>query len=160
MTRQDSLSRLEAGGWTWSIPVPVGPKGANSREHPFVCCAPHRNRDTGKLVPHLSAFDNIILHMCSIELYRYSVSPTETQSECLSPFGKIRRKQSPRCTRRASVKSSLSTLSLIQMHFENSGFNCCKLQNTWRIPGETDVRSSDSSKTSKKKNLVNMNKLD
>ena len=59
------------------------------------------------------------------------------------------------------VKSSLSTLPLIQMHFDNSGFNCCKLQNTWRIPGETDVRSSDSSKTSPLlQNLVNMSKLD
>lgn len=52
------------------------------------------------------------------------------------------------------VKSSLSTLPLIQTHFENSGFNCCKLQNTWRIPGETDVRSSDSSKTSPRSKIL------
>lgn len=68
----------------------------------------------------------------------------------VSPFGKITWEKTPDVCMRLPVKSSLSTLSLIQMYFKNSGFDCCKLQNTWRIPGETDVRSSDSSKTSKK----------
>lgn len=60
----------------------------------------------------------------------------------------------PREPRRGAWSSS-------QMHFQNGGFGCCKRRNTWRSPGETDVRSSDSRKTlKKKKNLVNTSKCD
>lgn len=94
----------------------------------------------------------------SIGFYSYYMTPTY-QRKCSTMWKKFPCKKSPDVCKGFLVIPSLSTLSLIQIYFENSGFDCCKLQNTWRIPGETDVGSSDSRKTIQKI-LVNMNKLD
>lgn len=94
----------------------------------------------------------------SIGFYSYYMTPAY-QRKCSAVWKKILCKKSPDVCEGFLVIPSLSTLSLIQIYFENSGFDCCKLQNTWRIPGETDVGSSDSRKTIQKI-LVNMNKLD
>lgn len=137
----------------WMGPGCHGSRRPESTVSPSLYPAPHRNTNSfpTRQAPLQLHFD------MSVEFYSYYMTPTY-QRECFTT-GKITCKKSPDVCSGFPVTPSLSALSLIQIYFENSGFDCCKLQNTWRIPGETDVGSSDSRKPIQKI-LVNMNKPD
>lgn len=134
----------------WTCPCHCGSQKSKVKGAFFLLLCSRQKQGHPETLPTLGPL-TVLFYTCTPLNSTVILSHPPKSRANVSPFGKITWEKTPDACMGLPVKLSLSTLSLIQMYFENSGFNCCKLQNTWRIPGETNVRSSDSSKTSKKK---------
>lgn len=95
MTRQDSLSCLEAGEWTWNIPPTVNPKEANSRERPFLRRALHTETETPGNRSHTwVSLTTLFYKWAPLRSTIILCHPPKSRAN-VAPFRKIRREWAP-----------------------------------------------------------------